>query len=154
MFRKNLWLSIVAILAFAFPAIAQGTTGQISGIVTDQNGAVVTNASVKITNTATNFERQATTNGEGVYSFQLLPAGNYKVEVSAQSFQAQTVNAVVNITQTTTVDVQLGVTINQNTVEVNAGAPLVQTESSQNGRVVTGETLSQLPLPTRNFQQV
>lgn len=154
MFRKNLWLSIAAILAFAFSAIAQGTTGQISGIVTDQNGAVVTNATVKVTNTATNFERQTTTNGEGVYSFQLLPAGTYKVEVSAQGFQNQTINAVVNITQTTTVDVQLGVTINQNTVEVDAGAPLVQTESSQNGRVITGDTLTQLPLPTRNFQQV
>lgn len=154
MFRKELGLALAAILALAIASFAQGTTGQISGTVTDQNGAVVTNATVKVTNTATNLTRDTTTNSEGVYSFQLLPPGDYKVEVSAQGFQAKTVNTVVNITQTTTVDVQLGVTVDVNTVTVEAGAPLVQTESSQNGRVVTGETLSQLPLPTRNFQQV
>lgn len=154
MFRKKLGLALAMILTFVCASFAQGTTGQISGIVTDQNGAVVTNATVKVTNTATNFERQTTTNGEGVYSFQLLPPGEYKVEVSASNFQVKTINAIVNITQTTTVDVQLGVTVGSNTVEINAGAPLVQTETSQNGRVVTGDTLAQLPLPTRNFQQV
>lgn len=154
MFRKELGLALAAILVFTFAAFAQGTTGQISGVVTDPNGAVVTNATVKVTNAATNFNRQTTTNSEGVYSFQLLPPGNYKVEISAQNFQAKTVNATVNITTTTSVDVQLGVTIDSNTVQVDAGAPLIQTESSQNGRVVTGDTLSQLPLPTRNFQQI
>jgi hypothetical protein len=154
MFRKELGLSIVMILVFVFASFAQGTTGQISGVVTDQNGAVVTGAVVKVTNTATNLTREATTSGDGIYSFQLLPPGEYKVEVSSANFQPKTINATVNITQTTTVDVQLGLTVGSNTVEVNAGAPLVQTESSQNGRVVTGDTLSQLPLPTRNFQQV
>ncbi|HRH41121.1 MAG TPA: carboxypeptidase-like regulatory domain-containing protein [Pyrinomonadaceae bacterium] len=154
MFRKELGLALAAILVFTFAAFAQGTTGQISGIVTDPNGAVVTNATIKVTNTATNLNRQTNTNSEGVYSFQLLPPGNYKVEISAQNFQAKTVNATVNITTTTTVDVQLGLTIDSNTVQVEAGAPLVQTESSQNGRVVTGDTLAQLPLPTRNFQQI
>lgn len=154
MFRKKLGLALAMILAFVVASFAQGTTGQISGTVTDQNGAVVANATVKVTNTATNFERQTTTNGEGVYSFQLLPAGEYKVEAAASNFQAKTIKAVVNITQTTTVDVQLGVTVGSNTVEVDAGAPLVQTETSQNGRVVTGDTLAQLPLPTRNFQQI
>lgn len=153
MFREKILLSFVAICLFSIAHFAQGTTGQISGVVTDQNGAVVTNASVKITNTATNLVREATTNSEGTYSFQLLPPGQYKVEVSASGFQARTINAIVNITQTTSVDVQLGVTVDA-TVEVDAGAPLVQTETSQTGRVITGETLRQLPLPTRNFQQV
>jgi hypothetical protein len=154
MFRKEITLILAVMLAFTATAVGQGTTGQISGVVTDQNNAVVSGATVKVTNTATNFERQATTSGEGVYAFQLLPPGEYKVEVSAQGFQARTVGAIVNITQTTTVDVQLGVTIDPNTVQIDAGAPLVQTETSQNGRVVTGETLAQLPLPTRNFQQI
>lgn len=155
MFRKELGLALAAILVFTFAAFAQGTTGQISGVVTDPNGAVVTNATVKVTNTATNFERQTTTNSEGGYSFQLIPPGNYKVEITSQGFKKQTVNATVNITQTTPVDVQLSIgDASIADVIVDAGAPLVQTESSQNGRVVTGDTLAQLPLPTRNFQQI
>ena len=154
MFRGKMFLSLGAILIFTIVNFAQGTTGQLSGVVTDQNSAVVPNATVKITNTATNLSREATTNSDGVYSFQLLPAGNYQVEISAQGFQKQTVSAVVNITQTTSADVQLGVTIDGGSVVIEAGAPLVQNETSQNGRVITGETLRQLPLPTRNFQQL
>ncbi len=154
MFRKELFMSFLVILTFGLASFAQGTTGQLSGTVTDQTGAVVTNGTVTATNAATNLVRQAATNGEGVYSFQLLPPGNYKIEVSAPNFQKQTVTAVVNITQTTTADVQLGVSVDVNTVTVEAGAPLIQADTSTNGRVVTGDTLSQLPLPTRNFQQV
>lgn len=154
MFQKKYWLSAAVILILSIPAFSQGTTGQISGIVTDQTGAVVPNAAIKATNTATNLERQTTTSGEGAYSFQLLPPGDYKIEITAQGFQTAAVNAVVNITQTTTADVQIGVGIDAGTVNVEAVAPLIQTESAQNGRVVTGETLRQLPLPTRNFQQL
>lgn len=155
MFRKEILLSLAVILMFSISVFPQGTTGQISGVVTDPNGAVVTNVSVKTTNTATNFERQTTTNSEGVYTFQLLPPGDYKIEITATGFQIQTINAVVNITQTTNADVQIGVGgIDPNTVNIEAGAPLIQTESAQTGRVVTGETLRQLPLPTRNFQQL
>ena len=139
---------------FSSAILGQGTTGQMSGVVTDQNGAVVPNASVKVTNTGTNLTRTATSNAEGAFSVQLLPAGSYAVEVTASGFQVKTVNAVINITQTTTVNVQLGVTIDGGSVVIEAGAPLVQSETSQSGRVVTGETLSQLPLPTRNFQQI
>ncbi|HEY0049102.1 MAG TPA: TonB-dependent receptor, partial [Pyrinomonadaceae bacterium] len=132
----------------------QGTTGQISGTVTDQNGAVVQGAGVTLSNQETGLSRQATTGGDGIYSFQLLPPGRYKVEVTASGFQKTEAEAVVNITQTTTLDVQLGVTGGTSNVTVEAEAPVLQTETSQNGRVIEGATLRQLPLPTRNFQQL
>ncbi|HEY8562991.1 MAG TPA: TonB-dependent receptor [Pyrinomonadaceae bacterium] len=132
--------------------LAQGTTGQMSGTVTDQNGAVVSGASVKITQLDTNSTRTGTSNEEGVYSFQLLPVGRYSVEVTAQNFQAFRAEAVVNVTQTTVVDVQLGVS--GATATVNVEAPVVQIETSQQGRTIEGETIRQLPLPTRNFQQL
>lgn len=153
MFREKIFLSVLLIFLFSLSSFGQGTTGQISGVVTDQSGAVVPNASVKVTNTGTNLVREATASSDGVYTFQLLPPGQYKIEVSASGFQATTANATVNITQTTSVNVQLGITVGA-TVEVDAGAALVQTETSQTGRVITGETLRQLPLPTRNFQQI
>lgn len=154
MFRSKFFSGLILVLAFSIVSLAQGTTGQISGVVTDPNGAVVPNATVKATNTATNLERQTTTNGEGVYFFQLLPPGNYKVEVSSTGFASKTFNVSVNITQTTNADVQIGIGATAGTVNVEASGQTIQTESAQTGRVVTGETLRQLPLPTRNFQQL
>lgn len=134
---------------------AQGTTGQISGTVTDPNGAVVQGASVSVTNLETNLSRQTTTGDDGIYSFQLLPPGRYKIEITANGFQTISVEATVNITQTTTVDVPLKIagSLDSN-VTVTADAPVLQSETSQNGRVLTGETIRQLPLPTGNFQQL
>ncbi len=140
-------------LLLAAIAIGQGGTGQISGTVTDPNGAVVPGATVTVTNKGTNLVREATTNSEGTYSIPLLPPGNYTVEVKANGFGNYSSSAIVTITQTTVVDSQLSVGGNINNV-VNVDAPTLQVETSQNGRTVTGETITQLPLPTRNFQQL
>lgn len=142
----------VFLMLFSAFVLGQGATGTISGSVTDPNGALISGASVKVTNLATNFTRETTTNGEGTYSVQLLPAGRYSVEISSSNFKAYKAEAVVNITQTTAVDAQLS--LSASSVTVNVEAPVVQTESSQNGRTITGETIRQIPLPTRNFQQL
>lgn len=157
MFRNKInWLTLVfSLFIFSINNFAQGTTGQLSGTVTDPNGAVVSGATVKIISLDTNAEREVATGDDGNFSFQLLPPGRYRIETTASGFQTVSVEAVVNITQTTTIEVALSVSgANPNTVIVTADAPVLQTETSQNGRVVTGETLTQLPLPTRNFQQI
>jgi hypothetical protein len=142
----------LGLLLFALNAFGQGTTGQIAGTVTDPNGAVVAGATVKATNIATNYSRETTTGGDGIYGIQLLPPGRYRIEITASGFATNTVEADVNITQTTPIDVPLSVA--GGTATVNVEAPVLQTESSQQGRVVPGETIRQLPLPTRNFQQL
>ncbi|MDQ6785359.1 MAG: TonB-dependent receptor [Acidobacteriota bacterium] len=156
MLRKlNLYFLAFALFSIGASAVfAQNTTGQISGTITDQNGAVVAGATIKATNQETNLTRETTANGDGEYAFQLLPPGNYQIEITAQGFNKHTANAIVNITQTTRVDIQLGLGIDAGSITVQAEAPVLQSETSQNGRVVTGETLRQLPLPTRNFQQL
>lgn len=154
--NTKLWaILIFSILILSANVFAQNTTGQISGVVTDPNGAVVASASVKILNQETNLERETTTSGDGEFAFQLLPPGRYRVSATAAGFQVTPIEAVVNITQTTTVDLRLSVAgANISTVVVEAETPILQSETSQNGRVITGETLRQLPLPTRNFQQL
>ena len=157
MFRKinYMWLLAIVLWLGTNLITAQGTTGQISGTVTDQNGAVVQGANVKVTNLDTNLTRETTADGDGVYAFQLLPAGRYKIEISAANFAVSTREVVVNITQTTTVDTALEVAgARVDPVTVTADAPVLQAESSQTGRVIEGTTLRQLPLPTRNFQQL
>lgn len=133
---------------------AQVTTGRISGTVTDPNGAIVQNAAVKVTNLDTNATQQVMSGEDGNFAFQLLPPGRYRVEITAQGFQTYQVEAVVNITQTTTVDAQLGVTGGSVDVTVEAETPVLQTETSQQGRVFEGATIRQIPLATRNFQQL
>lgn len=156
MFRyKKVLTAIFALLLSAAAAFGQGTTGQISGTVTDPTGAVVPGANVSATNLETNLSRKTTTDDNGIYAFQLLPPGRYSIEVRAPNFATSKREAVVNITQTTAADIVLEVgTINPDTITVEAAAPVLQTETSQQGRTITGETLRQLPLPTRNFQQL
>lgn len=154
--KKAIWINLFfSFLMLSISAFGQGTTGQLSGTVTDPNGAVVSGAGIKITNLDTNAERETTTGDNGDFAFQLLPPGRYRIETTAAGFQTVGIEAVVNITETTTLDVPLAVAgANPNIVDVTAETPVLQTETSQNGRVVTGETLNQLPLPTRNFQQL
>ncbi len=153
--KKSLATLIFTFLFCTTSGFAQGTTGRISGTVTDPNGAVVQGATVRVVNQATNAEQQTTTGDDGEFAFQLLPAGNYSIEVTASGFQLTTAQAVVNITQMTTVDVPLAVTgANPNTVTVEPDAAVLQSETSQTGRVIEGETIRRLPLPTRNFQQL
>ena len=63
-----------------------GTTG-ISGTVTDQNGAVVPGATVKLTNAATGFNRSLTTNTDGKFNFASIPPATYRIEVQADKFK-------------------------------------------------------------------
>lgn len=157
MFQKSklsFLLVLSLIIACAAAAQAQVTTGQISGKVTDPSGAVVQNASVTAINLNTNSTREATTDGEGNFAFQLLPPGTYRITVTYSGFQPTNIKAVVNITQTTTVNISLSVQAVGDTVTVQSEAPILQAETSQNGRVIEGETIRQLPLATRNFQQL
>ena len=157
MFRSTrvaltLLLTFLCCMASAF---AQGGTGQLSGNVVDANGAVVPGATVKLTSGVTTQERETVTNDSGDFVFTLLPAGVYKLEITATGFRTVVVDEVrINVTQTTTLPVRLDAAAVSGMVTIKAEAPLVQQESSQVGRTVEEQTIRQLPLPTRNFQQL
>ncbi|HEY0761205.1 MAG TPA: TonB-dependent receptor [Pyrinomonadaceae bacterium] len=134
---------------------SQGDTGQLSGRVVDLNGAVVPAATVRLTSHSTSQVRVITTNDSGEFSFTLLPPGVYSLQVTASGFAQGTIeNVHINITQTTSVEVSLALETMVSSVDVVTVAPLVQQESSQMGRVIESQTIRQLPLPTRNFQQL
>lgn len=156
MFRKTnlMWLSAIILWLGTSLIFAQNTTGRISGTISDPNGAVVQGASVKAVNADTNFTRETTSDEDGSFAFQLLPPGEYKVSATAPNFKTTEIEAIVNITQTTTVDINLSVGTSDTFVTVEPSAPVLQSETSQNGRVIEGATIRQLPLATRNFQQL
>src|SRR4030095_7359503 len=147
-------LAITLILVFAGLTKAQVTTGTISGTVIDPNGAVVPGANVKATNLDTNALKELSSDSDGRFAFTLLPPGRYQVEITAHGFQNYQAETIVNITQTTIVNAQLNVSGTAANVEIAAEAPVLQAETSQNGRVIESGTIRQLPLSTRNFQQL
>src|SRR5688572_15785626 len=86
--------ALLCAVAFAFPAAAQSNKGTITGTVTDPNGAVVKDAKVTATNTATGEVREATTGDEGEYVLPALDPGLYRITVEAAGFSQSIVEEV------------------------------------------------------------
>ncbi|HUJ93693.1 MAG TPA: TonB-dependent receptor [Terriglobales bacterium] len=149
-------IAIVGALAFlAGDAHAQtATTGQIVGVVTDPTGALVVGAKLTLTSDA-GVRRQAETGANGRYTFPLLDPGIYQLEVTQSGFAGAKLQGIaVKITETSVNDVVLKVGSETTTLSVTSETPLVQTESSDRGVVIDQNQVGELPLPTRNFQQL
>ena len=139
-------------LAWAFlPAAGQQTTGSIVGTVKDQQGAVVSSATVKATNLDTAFTRSAPVNGYGEYRIDYLPVGRYTVEATAPTFERFVQeNIALDVDQTLTVDIKLIVGAQSQTVTVTEAPPLVNTSDAVLGRTIEPNEIVGLPLVNRN----
>src|SRR5690349_14599400 len=112
---------------FATRAWSQALSGTIVGTVTDSAGAVVPNATVTLTNEGTKFVRTALTNGSGQYVASSIPTGSYAIVVEMQGFQKMLREGIaLTAADTVTVDFRLAVGDVQQTLEVQATAPLLQ----------------------------
>src|ERR1700722_17881828 len=144
--------SIVALLCVcAMLAFSQGNTAVMSGTVTDQTGAAVPGAEIQVTNTNTAFTSRTTTNERGEWAVPSLPAGSYKVVVTKTGFRvANANNVVMEAGVPASVPVKLEVGQATETVEVSAGAEIVQATSAEISNTMTGRQLTDLPFATRN----
>jgi Carboxypeptidase regulatory-like domain/TonB-dependent Receptor Plug Domain/TonB dependent receptor len=136
------WLACIA-------AAQTPTTGAIAGIVKDSSGAMVSGARIALSNGA-GVERDATTDATGHYAFLLLPPGRYSIKASRSGFSDTVENATVGITETTNADISLKVAAQTVIVEVQGEQEVTPTH----GTVIQQDQIRQLPLPTRNFQQL
>ena len=128
-------------------ARAQGTTGSITGTVTDSTSAVISGATVTITQLSTNEAHIVTTSDLGTYSVTQLPPGTYSVKVNKGGFQGyQQEEIVLTIDQIAQVNATLQVGSEQQTVTVTGEAPEIQTEASSVGLVVDSQTIQNTPL--------
>jgi len=148
-------VTVGAVGVFAGSVYGQtATTGQIVGVVTDPSGAVVVGAKVTLTSDA-GVRREGVTGDNGRYTFPALDPGVYVVEVMGSGFAPIKLEGIiVKITETTVTDAALKVAGAPTTVSVTGETPLVQTESSARGTVIDEKVIQDLPLPTRNFQQL
>jgi outer membrane receptor protein involved in Fe transport len=146
--------AFLSLLLCSGTAFAQ-TTGRIMGTVRDQSGAVIADAQVTVTQTATGTVRRATSSEAGIYEAPLLAPGIYRVSVAAPGLRTALFESVtVTITETTPVDAELSVGSVAESVTVTGAPPLVQNEGPQLGRVVDSRSVAELPLATRNFTQI
>lgn len=146
---------LFVVVAFAPALRAQTATGQVNGTVTDTSGAIVTGATVKLTNVGTKITKVAATNSAGYYLFVDVQPGSYVLNVQKTGFKAADVNAfTIQVNQTLTQNVHLEVGAVSETVTVTAEAQLLQASSSELGTVVSERPIQQLPLNGRNFTQL
>src|SRR5262249_31569981 len=125
------WVAILALLlGSAGAAFGQAAgAGTISGTLTDQQGAVVPDASVTVHNVDTNVDRAFTSNGAGIYTAPFLQPGHYEITISKTGFAKVTrKDLILSVGQTLTIDFQLPVQSTQETVTVTTENPLVDTE--------------------------
>ncbi|HTM36948.1 MAG TPA: TonB-dependent receptor [Terriglobales bacterium] len=141
------------LLTFAGSAFGQGgANGTILGTVTDNSGAVVVNATVDVTNTATNVTNHTQTTSSGDFTVPYLQPGTYKVTIQAPGFQkavTDSITLVVGQQQRVNVSMKPGA-ISQS-VEVQASSVTLDTDSSAVSQTVTQQQVDQLPLNGRNF---
>ncbi len=158
---NSLWKLMAASILFVTlcpgNALAQGgATGAIEGVVQDASGAVIANAKVSVKNEATGeVLRQMTTDGSGLFTATLLPVGTYSVEVTEAGFPVTTFpGVVVRITETTRMTAVLKVNTVTQVVEVQSQIEQVNTTDATTGQSLGAQTITDLPLATRNFQQL
>ena len=131
---------------------AQGGTGELTGLVTDPSGAVVSGVQVTLTNSATGDKRTTATSGAGIYRFSALPVvGSYTLDVAPKGFKGVRVaDVVVTVGTVTTRDVKLELGAATETIEVQAGTQLVQTTDAAVSQLIDRRVWEQMPLEARN----
>src|SRR5262245_36149615 len=119
--------SVVFVAILCSTALGQTGTSSVRGTVVDPTGKLVSGASVTLTNAETNTSRTQTTSDSGIYVFELVPPGPYRVDVEAAGFKkavVTNVQALVAKTNEVNVLVEVGAVVASITVTANSGSVL------------------------------
>jgi hypothetical protein len=135
--------------------LGQGASASITGTLKDSSGAVVPNSPVVANSVDSGRQFATQTNGDGIYTLAAIPPGHYTLTVEMRGFKRLVTTPVeLEVNQVARIDLTLEVGATAETVEVQDLAPVLQTENTQLGSVVTGNTTVNLPLNGRNFAQL
>ena len=149
--RALVLVAAMALFASGVLAFGQGTSGSLTGQISDPSGAAVAAATVTLTNLGTNYKQTEKSDSTGVFLIRPIDPGSYSLEIEAAGFAkyVQTgivVHASQNVTQNVTL--KLG-TVGQ-TVRVTADAELVNTTNAELGMNINSEAISDMPLNGRD----
>jgi hypothetical protein len=150
--KRFLFAIVTMALLWSVPSLAQVVKGSISGTITDTQGAVLSGASVKATNTGTGVTLASTTDSSGSFHFNLIPVGEYKVEATANGFKTTVQNNIVVAAGRDSGLGAIALSVGEvsTSVEVSAEAPLIETTQSQITNTFSGTQLSTFAGVTEN----
>src|SRR5580692_11503752 len=153
--RKTPLLALCLGLSLACTGIlrAQSTNASLTGRVTDPSKALVVGAKVAAINSDTNFRSEGATNGSGEYYITNLPPGTYRIQIEKTGFKKLIKpDVTLHVQDATELNFELTLGSMSETITVEAGAPLVNTESGTVSTVIDHTFVDNLPLNGRSFQ--
>ncbi len=144
-------LFCIAALLFAGRSYAQTAgTASLQGTITDSTGAVIPNAAITLTNTATQVVRKTTSDGSGLYSFPNTAIGTYSLGVTVAGFQSyKQTNIVLEVGSSIAVNVKMTIGEATQQIEVKAEGLALQTEDSSYKQTIDSQTVTEMPLNDR-----
>jgi len=146
---------VLLCIALVFPAmiaVAQTTSTEILGTVTDASGAVIPNARITLLRTATGERRTTATASTGDYSFPLIEIGEYTVTAEATGFTTQEKTGItVQLQQKARINFALVVGTTRETIEVMGTAIQLKSEDAAVGQVIDNKRVVDLPINGRNI---
>ena len=151
---KSLACTFVCLLLAASVAQAQGvgTSGEVTGTVTDSTGGLVLKATVNVVDSQTGLKRTVTTNSTGQYRAAGLPPATYHVSVEMAGFATEIrKNVTVAVGQTVISDFKLNLSKVATIVEVTGQPPVVETERGSQADTITQQYIADLPVDRRDY---
>ena len=146
--------ALLATLLIGIPAIAQSTSANLSGAVTDPTGALLPGATVEVASTGQNFQATQKTDGKGYFSVGNLQPGSYVLTVSHAGFKTLVRRGLVlNANDTQSISVKLQVGESTQTVDVTCECNLVNTSGAVSN-VIDRQLIDDLPLDGRSIQSL
>jgi hypothetical protein len=153
---KRSGLLIGCALLLSFTAWAQSLTGQLTGTVADENGAVIPNAEITLTNEESGDVRKTQSNGEGVFAFAAIPAGSYRLTLEARGFGKSELKGLkFSPGDKRTLDrVTLKAGTVESIVEVTATPELAQLDSGEKSTTLTSAQMQNLSMVGRSAAEL
>jgi hypothetical protein len=145
----------LGVLLACAPAFSQGNQGRILGTITDQTGGVISGCTVTVMDTQRGISRTLTTDDAGEYSAPQLLPGTYKVRAESKGFSATERSGILlEVGKEIRVDLSLSPGQQTQTITVTEQLPQVETTNATLGGTLSNETINDLPLNGRNYQNL
>src|SRR5579864_7294524 len=148
--RISVWM-LAALCLLSTGWLSASPVGSISGTVKDASGAFMPGVKVTLTNTATNARMETTTDANGEFQFPQLAPTTYSLDVEAKGFKRAISTALVQVDQITLAEFNMEVGDVSQSVQVEAAAPLLETDKSTLSSVVDSRTIANMPLNARQY---
>jgi hypothetical protein len=150
---RSAFLAVVCFLELAGTLCAQSTNASVAGRVSDPSNARIVGATIVAISAGTNIRNKTTTNGAGEYYLSNLAPGTYRIEVENPGFKKLIrPDVILHVQDASDIDFEMSIGSASESITVEGGAPLVNTESATVSAIIDSKFVEDLPLNGRSFQ--